>query len=117
MRAASAYAEPKPTPAPNATADHLFVGLLNIRSPDANPDIDPYTNRRTVKSKTKSYCSSSSVCDIRRGLAGPALLFGPSALSYKNKKPVILLQLCHEQLNAKHDIKSSKWVKSSSLRP
>ena len=77
----SAYADPKPTPAPNAIADDRVVRPLNIRMAVANPVKEPYTNRRSVKSMHKSYCSSIWDCGCARFFAMSLLmslkLFGP----------------------------------------
>lgn len=83
MWALSAYADPKPTPAPKATADHRVVGLRNMTRAEANPANDPYTNRRSVKSMHKSYCSSICIPAIRffaMSVLSSLKLRGPSAL-------------------------------------
>ena len=77
----SAYADPKPTPAPNVIADSRVVRPLNIRMAVANPVMEPYTNRRSVKSMQKSYFSSTCDCGGPRffaiSLAMSLKLFGP----------------------------------------
>lgn len=54
--APSAYADPNPTPAPNANAAQRAVGLLNNSKAEAAPAKDPYTNRRIVRSMHASHC-------------------------------------------------------------
>jgi len=55
------YADPNPTPAPNATAAQRVVGLLNNSRAVVAPAKDPYTNFRKVTSMLASHFLSN--CD------------------------------------------------------
>jgi hypothetical protein len=111
----SAYADPKPTPAPNATADDRVARPLNMRTAVANPVKEPYTNRRSVKSMHKSYCSLTCDCDGPRFFAISLLMslkaFGSVGALYSSKESTLALSV----LFCKHGILSS--TRRTEFRP